>query len=138
MENIKKLVWEEKYSVGVKLIDEQHQMMFSTINELMEAINTKPTKEKLNGIINQLVQYKKFHFATEERYFKEFNYEKTDEHITKHQEFNQKLTQIQTKYSEDVLAFAFALVNFLEDWLVEHLMTADQEYKACFKANGLE
>lgn len=138
MELQKKLEWDEKYSVGVKLIDDQHKTMFNTINELIDSIHTTPTKEKMEGIINQLVQYKKFHFATEERYFKEFNYEKTEEHIEKHHNFNETLSKLQEKNSGDILTFAFELVDFLEDWLIGHLMTADQEYKKCFQEHGLK
>lgn len=133
----KRLEWEDKYSVGVQLIDEQHKKMFSTINELIEVIESTPNKEKIAGIIDQLVQYKKFHFATEERYFKEFNYEKTEEHIKKHLLFNENLAKVQEKNGDDVISLAFDLVDFLEDWLIDHLMTADQEYKECFKAHGL-
>ncbi len=134
----KKLEWEEKYSVGVKLIDDQHKMMFATINELLDAVNTSPTKEKLHGIIDQLIKYKKFHFATEERYFEEFNYENTKDHINRHNIFNLKLVEIQKKWGDNNLSLAFDLVDFLEDWLIDHLMTADQEYKECFKAHGLK
>ena len=138
MDESKKLQWEEKYSVGVKLIDDQHKMMFTTINELIEALGSIPTKEKISGIINQLVEYKRFHFATEERYFKEFGYEKTEEHIVKHQQFNTKLTEIQSKYGDDISGLAFELIDFLEDWLLNHLLTADQEYKECFLSHGLK
>ena len=134
----KKLEWNDKYSVGVELIDDQHKIMFATINELIDAIDTTPTKEKLVAIIEQLVNYKKFHFATEEKYFAEFNYEKSDDHIAKHRMFNEKLAEVQSKCGDDVILLAFELVDFLEDWLVDHLMTADQEYKACFQAHGLK
>jgi len=39
----------------------------------------------------QLVNYGNFHFATEEKYFDEFNYEDTEEHKKRHQEFRDKL-----------------------------------------------
>lgn len=134
----KKLIWEEKYSVGVELIDNQHKMMFSTINELLDTINTMPTTEKLTSIIDQLVQYKKYHFATEEKFFKEFNYEKTAEHMGLHQEFNERLNKIKEENGDNIIALAFALVDFLEDWLINHLMTADQDYKECFKTHDLK
>ena len=69
----KKLEWEEKYSVGVVEIDNQHKRMFEIINELFEAINNKIIEEKLDKIIAKVVDYKDFHFTTEEKYFKEFN-----------------------------------------------------------------
>ncbi|MEI6379200.1 MAG: bacteriohemerythrin [Candidatus Falkowbacteria bacterium] len=134
----KQLVWEDKYSVGVEQIDNQHKKMFAVINDLVSAINSKPTEEKLSAIIKSLIEYKKFHFATEEKYFKEFNYDGAADHIAKHHEFSQKLEEIESKYVGDVVGLAFELVDFLEDWLIEHLMIIDQKYVPCFKAHGLK
>lgn len=134
----KKLVWEDKYSVGVKLIDDQHKKMFAVINELVEIIASTPTKEQVSHIIESLVQYKKFHFITEEKYFKEFNYEEAEEHIAKHHEFSERLETIQKKFGDDTLGLAFALVDFLEDWLIEHLLVVDHRYVKCFSEHGLK
>ena len=144
MNNNKKIEWEDRLSVGIKLIDDQHKNLFATINELIDIINViskaekSATEKKLDGIINQLMAYKRFHFATEERYFKEFNYEKADDHIFKHQSFDKKIDDIRKKNESDVFSFAFELVDFMEDWLIGHLMTTDQEYKECFKVHGLK
>lgn len=136
--SIKKLEWDEQYSVGVAEIDNQHQLMFKTINELFEAINNKITAEKINSIIESLINYKIYHFATEEKYFKEFAYENATEHIAKHQEFNKKIEQLSGKYHKNSIDLAFELVDFLEDWLVDHLMIEDQKYINCFKEHGLK
>ncbi len=134
----KKLEWEEKYSVGIEEIDNQHKHMFATINKLLDIISTGSTKENLGDIIEALVKYKIFHFATEEKYFKEFNYEETEDHIKKHKEFNDNLTILKEKYPEYTIEFAFELINFLEDWLINHLMVVDQRYVKCFHEHGLK
>ncbi|MCX6793099.1 MAG: bacteriohemerythrin [Candidatus Falkowbacteria bacterium] len=133
-----KLEWEEIYSVGVEELDNQHKRMFVVINELLEAINTNTPKDHLGNIIESLVKYKIFHFSTEEKYFKEFNYDGAEEHIKKHQEFNDKLTALKEKYSDYSIEFAFELVDFLEDWLINHLLVVDQKYKECFSSHGLK
>ena len=139
MDNIKpKLEWDNKYSVGVEVIDQQHQKMFTTINELIDTVSNYPTKEKVMGVVASLVEYKKFHFATEEKYFKDFNFDGADDHIAKHQQFSDKLVEIQNESGDDYVLFAFKLVDFLEDWLIDHLMTTDQLYKDCFAAHGLK
>ena len=138
MEILKKLEWEEKYSVGVKLIDDQHKQMFETINILIGTLDSIPTKEKLDEIITRLVVYKKSHFETEENYFNEFNYEFKIEHEAKHLEFNEKLNSLVKECGDDSMKLAFNLVDFLEDWLIEHLMVEDQKYVACFHKNGLK
>ena len=136
--SIKKLEWEEKYSVEVEEIDNQHKRMFAVINELMDLISTNTPEEHLGEITDGLINYKKFHFATEEKYFKEFNYEGAEEHIQKHKEFNDKLSLLREKYPKNTIDFAFELVDFLEDWLINHLMVVDQKYKECFHEHGLK
>ena len=134
----KKLEWEDKYSVGVEEIDNQHKRMFAVINELLDAIEANSTGEHLGEIIESLVKYKMFHFKTEEDYFEKFNYEGKEEHETRHREFNERLTAIKTKYPEYNIDFAFELVDFLEDWLINHLMVMDQKYVKCFHEHGLK
>ena len=68
-----KLEWEEKYSVGVLEIDTQHKKLFATINELIDIIGGHFEQLAINKVVSELLDYKKFHFATEEKYFKEFD-----------------------------------------------------------------
>jgi hemerythrin len=136
--NNMKLIWEDKYSVGVKLIDDQHKMMFETINKLLYMLSNMAQKNEIDEIISKLVEYKKFHFETEEKYFDEFNYEYAEEHKAKHRDFNNKLAELVEKNKDDSITLAFSLIDFLEDWLLDHLITEDQKYVACFAKNGLK
>lgn len=133
-----KLEWNDKYSVGVVGIDNQHKLLFRTINELIDVLGSNPTEEKMSGILNSIVEYKKIHFATEEGYFKEFDFEGTEEHIKEHRGFTDKVAEIQKKHEGDTLNFAFELVDYLEDWLISHLMNTDQKYVECFRSHGLK
>jgi hemerythrin-like metal-binding protein len=135
--SLNKLEWENKYSVGVVEIDEQHKRMFSAINELLDSINNGTTEEHIGKVVGSLVEYKMFHFATEEKYFKEFNYEGAEDHISKHVEFNLKLNSLKEKYPNPTPEFAYELIDFLEDWLLNHLMVVDQKYVKCFHDHGL-
>lgn len=135
--SLKKLEWDNAYSVGVKELDDQHKLIFDTINELMAFINEKKSEDILGAVIKKLVDYKVLHFQTEEKYFKQFNYINESEHIARHRFFNDELNRLVAKYPKQNIEFAFELVEFLENWLIEHLMTEDQKYKQCFKDNGL-
>lgn len=137
MTNTGGLVWEDKYSVHIDEIDDQHKKMFEIINQLIEVINTNPDKKTITAIIGKIVAYKAEHFATEEKYFHQFNFEGTAEHEAAHHRFDQKVKDIQAKHGDDVVAFAFELVDFLEDWLIGHLMGMDQKYVECFESHGL-
>lgn len=132
-----KLLWDEKYSVKVQVIDDQHKQMFDTINMLIDILSGVPQKEALDVVINNLIAYKKFHFATEEKYFNEFHFEGAREHIMKHAEFSRALETITIESKGNSTILAFKLIDFLEDWLIGHLMDEDQKYVKCFKEHGL-
>lgn len=133
-----KLLWDEKYSVKVKLIDDQHKQMFNTINLLIDVVSDSPKKEQLDTIITGLVEYKKLHFATEERYFDEFHYADSEVHKLKHKQFGDHLDVLVKESNGDSVALAFSLIDFLEDWLIAHLMNDDQKYVYCFNEHGLK
>lgn len=133
-----RLVWDEKYSITHE-IDEQHKHLFKIFNELVEVVCAPCSqKEDISKIIKEILEYKAIHFATEEKYFHEFNYEGTAEHEAAHKLFGEKLDEIQKASSGDPRLLAFNIIDFLEDWLLDHLMDMDQKYKKCFLDHGLK
>ena len=136
--NKQKLEWNDEYSVKVKEIDDQHKKLIDTINRLIEIMEDTPTPKEVDEIIASLVEYKKVHFATEEKYFDEFNYSGKNEHKEKHKMFNGKLNTIIINNKDDSMNLAYELIDFLEDWLIDHLIVEDQKYVACFQEHGLK
>jgi hemerythrin len=130
--------WKKEYSVQVEEIDNQHKKLVEMIFELFTAINNQSTKEELGSILDNLIKYAGYHFSTEEKYFKKFNYENTTEHIEEHIKFAEKMIGLQKQYKNKEIEISFELIDFLEDWLLDHLITADQKYVECFKDNGLK
>jgi hemerythrin len=129
--------WNPSFSVNVELIDKQHQFFINILQELNVAIKEMKTKEKLSEIFTKVGEYIQFHFQTEEKYFKEFNYEGAAEHIAKHQEFIVKINEIKQKLNNNEMEISFELLDYLEDWLVNHLNTLDKKYTDCFNSHGL-
>ena len=129
--------WRESMSVGVKVIDDQHKQLIDTISQLNEAIIAKKVDKELNGIFARLYDYILFHFATEEKYFDEFNYEESKEHKAAHLFFANRVIEMQDKVDHDSHALSLELIAFLEFWLVGHVMVMDQKYVECFHKNGL-
>ncbi|MBN1779148.1 MAG: hemerythrin family protein [Candidatus Buchananbacteria bacterium] len=132
-----KLEWKSEYSVNVKEIDEQHKQLFKIFNELVGFLDIGLDQEKIKKIISDIVNFKKEHFATEEKYFHLFNFSGTAEHEQRHRMFDDKIKEISGEYQDDVFGLGFALVDFLGDWLISHLMDMDQKYKECFNEHGL-
>ncbi|HXK37988.1 MAG TPA: bacteriohemerythrin [Candidatus Paceibacterota bacterium] len=132
------LIWDDKYSITEE-IDEQHKHLFGIINELIGVIDSLDTKEEdIIRITEDLLAFKTLHFATEEKYFHLFNYEGTAAHEAAHEVFNQKAREFQEGDRGNPRVFAYDLVDFLENWLIGHVMGMDQQYKQCFLAHGLK
>ncbi|MBT3253530.1 MAG: hemerythrin family protein [Candidatus Marinimicrobia bacterium] len=131
------LSWDSSYSVGIQEIDDQHQKLIDFINELELALGKSDNRETVVKVLNGIVFYTKDHFAQEELYFRQFDYDKTDDHITEHADL---ITQVEKLVYQFEVNGTFDIPNvieFLKAWLIEHILGADQEYVSCFKENGL-
>jgi hemerythrin len=131
------IIWKDEYNLGIEIIDKQHHKFVETLNLLFEAINRQEAKEKLQEVFKGLDDYINFHFQTEEKYFDEFNYDGSAEHKAKHQEFREKMQSFKNQIAENEMEISFSLIDYLEDWLVNHLADMDKKYVSCFKDHGL-
>lgn len=123
--------------MGVKLIDDQHKKIFDVVCDLIDALSSSPTRDQIEGILNELIEFKQFHFATEEKYFDEFDYELKEEHKMMHKEFNDKLELMLHDDNSDLVAWGYRLSDYLDDWLNDHIMNADEKFVTCFREHGL-
>lgn len=129
------LKWDASYSVGVKELDDQHKKLIDIINELDHAGGNREGNVK---VLNALVAYTKDHFSTEELYFRQYDFEKTDEHIQEHLDLIDEVEKLIYQFAISESLDVQKLMKFLNAWLIDHIQGADQEYVACFKENGLK
>lgn len=132
--------WTPQYSVGVKVIDDQHKEFINTFNELYDALLKGEAEDKLSVTLKKLSDYAEFHFATEEKYFKDFDYVGAEEHILQHDDFRAQLAEFKKHFfhESDLKKLAEDLVELLDNWLVKHVVEMDQKYVSCFKEHNLE
>jgi hemerythrin-like metal-binding protein len=129
--------WTERMSVGSVEIDQQHKKLVNMLNELYQAFIEKEHKEKIGSILDQLIDYTRVHFNTEEKYFTLFNYANKDKHIAEHQVFRKKVDEFIIKYKKNNGSLTYDVMNFLRNWLNNHIMDSDQQYIECFAKNGV-
>ncbi len=132
------VIWRDKYSVGIKEIDNQHKYFIGLMNDLYNAITASKGREELKSLFQNLIEYSEVHFATEEKYFDEFKYEGAAEHKLKHQEMRDEIKRIKGMENKNEIDFYGGIVFFLSQWLDDHLEKMDQKYVECFKGHGLE
>lgn len=131
------IFWIKEYSVGVELLDEQHRYFLHLLDELFDAIVSLETEKRIGDIIVRLAEHTKTHFLTEEKYFDAFGYEYADEHKQRHKDLLAKITTFQASYNEGKMDIASEMVEFLEGWMIDHIMKVDKKYVRCFNEHGL-
>ena len=130
--------WSESLSVNVIEIDKQHQHLIGVVNELHDAMGKRKGKEVLGKTFNGLIGYAEDHFITEEKYFEKFGYPDADSHKNEHTKFVEKLAEFKVRFDGDEQSLTIDLMDFLVDWLHNHLQIFDMEYRPFFNTHGLK
>lgn len=125
------LEWKEEYSVGVSLIDTQHQHLFEIGNRAFEMLNKEldvKQYDEVAQIIDDLRQYTKYHFQCEEEYMLEIQYRQLFGQKVMHADFIEKLEEFDTKQfqGEEAKNKVGELLSFLFDWLINHIVKKDK------------
>lgn len=132
--------WIEKYSVGVKSIDEQHDRYFDLVNEIIKMNGQENvSNDEVMTKLKALNDYAIYHFTTEENIFKKYNYPETQEHTANHRAFEEKLDEFinATKKETGTKKVLLEIAQFAGSWLMNHIMNVDQKYAGFMKENGV-
>ena len=84
--------WQSSYSVGIKLIDEQHMELINLTNKLFASCMAGREKSRITFIetIREAVDYVGYHFGTEEKVMERVNYPEYVKHKKEHADFDGK------------------------------------------------
>ena len=129
--------WNQKYSVGIQSIDAQHQNLFAIARELYDAMSAGQGKSVLARILDRLVQYTQVHFSHEERLMKLNGYPNLAEHQEQHAALTHQVLQFQADFNTGKVTMTVQLLNFLKNWLDQHIQSSDQAYAPCLKAKAV-
>lgn len=123
------ITWSSAFSVDNEELDDQHKEFLELIREAYGKIGGKLSPGELNTLLDRLYVHANNHFATEEKYFKEFNYERAEEHTKMHNEIRAEILKFKERHKNDISEkLVWELVDFLENWLVDHIMKQDKLY----------
>ncbi len=120
--------WTDKMNLGLELIDGQHKMLCSYINALHRAMQEKETGGVLQELMGNLKDYTVSHFSTEEQYFGHSDYPDVERHKKVHQNFVAKIEDYERKIKRGEAMVSTELLEFLKDWLVNHIQGTDPQY----------
>ncbi|MDM7202652.1 MAG: bacteriohemerythrin, partial [Thermodesulfobacteriaceae bacterium] len=120
--------WSDKLITGVKEADEQHKKLVQLINELYDVMKQGKGKEILDKVLNELVNYAKYHFNTEETLMTKYGYPELKIHKAEHESFIKKVNEFMEKKAKGEVTLTMEVMTFLKEWLVKHIMGTDKKY----------
>lgn len=130
--------WDNKYSVSVSEMDNQHKKLIDIINNLYDAMQQGQTGTALSRIIGDLLSYTRQHFSAEERIMQQHDYPKFAAQKKEHDFFIEKVKKYQDDLNSGKTSFSVDMSVFLKNWLVNHISVVDKEYGSFFNQKGIK
>jgi len=130
--------WNDRYSVKIKEIDEQHKRLIELINNVYDSFEREEQAEIIGNVIGEMEKYALSHFNTEERYFAQFSYKNSANHIQEHRHFIEKVKDFQNELKKDQKVLSYKVLDFLRNWFNTHVLKTDKKYEFLLRENGLQ
>lgn len=119
---------------GIEQIDKEHERLFKLADEaysLLQNCILLDKEEQIVGLVSDLIDYTRTHFAHEEAYMKQVSYANYYDHCAQHRQFENRLEidfdalENEPEEQDNVIE---SLLEFLTSWLVEHIKKEDFKY----------
>ncbi len=131
------IAWNDDYSVGIAALDEDHRRLLHLINNLQTAAHYPTGEAYERQALDELVDYTRTHFEREEVLMSELGYPGFEEHKRQHEAMIQKVEQFLEAYRKDPAGTIEEMVQFLKQWLLNHIAGTDQQYSAFLRSKGV-
>lgn len=130
----------EEFFTGIEFIDQEHAKLFEIANRLYEISHDDFIPDKYDYIvevIKELTEYTKYHFDHEEEFMKSVNHKKMFSQIVSHNDFIDYLEAIDLESADLAQEETIMnLLNFLYDWLVNHICKSDMQIADELRSEG--
>lgn len=126
--------WQDDFSVGVEVIDEQHKMLLQVINGFLFSLDDGDDCSAIDRSLDEMIKYTEYHFYTEQLLL-----EKHPDflaHLNQHWQLVKQTKQIQQDFAQDRDLTA-DIFDFLLLWLKDHILGTDKVYFSYLLKNKL-
>jgi hemerythrin len=131
----KHVVWSDRYSMGIKIVDDQHKGLLNFVNELFNHStgDEHDEREYFKSVIQGAVNYIKTHFETEEKLMTATNFPGYVEHKKIHDEFTMTVLKSVKDYETGKRLVLEKFAYFLKNWVLTHVAVEDVKYAEYFR-----
>lgn len=123
--------WQDAYSVGIKVIDEQHMKLVKLTNKLFNSCVSGQERTKSDTVflevINEVIDYVGYHFSTEEKVMERINYPAYKVHKQEHFNFVKDVLVRVEEFNAGKINAPLSFVYYLRDWILNHIAVNDKK-----------
>ena len=122
--------FKDEYRTGIAQIDAEHAKLFEIADRAYETLVDDFIPDKYDYIVDilkELTDYAVTHFQHEEEYMASIRYKRLLSQKAEHEEFKEKISGYDlSTIDEDQKGTIFELLDFLNDWLIHHIVEKDK------------
>ncbi len=136
-----KIEWDETLSINNEEIDRQHKKWIQIHNRLRNILLTGDTKEISSAgpeILDEMLEYARFHFNFEEEQMRQVGYEGLTEHCRLHKEFEMKISDYRRKVQSGEMSVSGIMIMVLKSWLLELVSDEDKKFSRFLRSTTTE
>ena len=121
--------WQNSYSIGIKLVDEQHMELIKLTNKLFSncMAGHERSRSTFLNTVHEAVDYTGYHFGTEEKIMERINYPEYAAHKQEHASFVREVFSKIEDFKAGKLLAPLTFVYFLRDWVLHHIAVRDKK-----------
>lgn len=114
----------EDVGVGVREIDEEHDLLLGVVRALEKAVDTAP-RPQVEALLQQLSEFTRVHFATEEIMMRLYAYPEFASHQLEHARLVEQIDQVRGEFVQGHVQASRPFAAALHHWFTEHVRVHD-------------
>jgi hemerythrin len=114
----------EDTGVGVQEIDTEHDLLLGVIRALEKAVDTAP-RSHVEALLQQLSEFTRVHFATEEIMMRLYAYPEFARHQLEHARLVEQIDQVRGEFAQGHVQPTRSFASALHHWFTEHVRSHD-------------
>lgn len=114
--------------VGIDQVDTEHRQLFAIIQRVEDALGCEGDLVQVLAFaaVQELLDYTRSHFASEERLMRDAGYPRLEEHLHLHTHLLQTVDAMALKIELGDPGACLDLSRFLFTWLIDHILLEDR------------
>ena len=114
----------EDIGVGVREIDTEHDLLLGVVRALEKAVDTAP-RSQVEALLQQLSEFTRVHFATEEIMMRLYAYPEFARHQLEHARLVEQIEQVRSEFAQGHVQPTRSFAAALNHWFTDHVRSHD-------------